>query len=250
MKILFVGDIYGIIGLNYFEKHLKDLKSKYQPNLIIVNGENVAEGRGITEKHYKRLMTLGVSAVTMGNWTFVNNDLLNFIEDSNIVRPANYKNTPGQGFKIINFNGKKVLIINLLGRTFMNANLENPFETIDKILLENEADYIFVDFHAEATSEKLAFAYYVDGRVNAVVGTHTHVQTNDDRKFPKGLLYISDVGMTGSKDGVIGVKKEIVLSRFLTGYAPSNKVAEGACQLNAVFLDLDKEIIEKIRIED
>lgn len=250
MKILFIGDIYGINGLNFFEQNLNALKSEYQPNIIVVNGENIAEGRGITEKLYKKLMTLGVGAVTMGNWTYANYELLDFIEDSNIIRPANFKNAPGQGFKIIKFNDKTVLIINLMGRTFMNANLENPFETIDKILKNHQADYVFIDFHAEATSEKIALAHYLDGRVDALVGTHTHVQTNDDRLFPKGLLYITDVGMTGSREGVIGVEKEIVLSRFLTGYAPKNRVATGKNQLNGVFLDLIKKTIKKIRIED
>lgn len=250
MKILFIGDTYGLYGLDYLLEQLPELKRTYKPNMIIVNGENLAEGRGITEQIYKELMKVNVSAITMGNWTWGNYNLLDFIESSVIIRPANFKEAPGVGYKNIKFNDKNLLVINLLGRTFMNANVENPFETIDNILEKEKADYIFVDFHAEATSEKIAMAHYLDGRVDALVGTHTHVQTNDDRKYPKGLLYITDVGMTGSMDGVIGVEKEIVLRRFKTGYSTGNVVAKGRRQLNGVFLDLTTKKIEKIRIEE
>lgn len=250
MKILFVGDIYGLYGLEFFLEQLPSLKSLYKPNIIIINGENLAEGRGINEQIYKELMKVNVSAITMGNWTYGNQNLLGFIENSVIIRPANFKDAPGVGYKNIKYNDKTLLVISLLGRTFMNANLENPFETIDHILEKEKADYIFVDFHAEATSEKVAMAHYLDGRVNALVGTHTHVQTNDDQIFPNGMLYITDVGMTGSKEGVIGVSKEIVIRRFKTGYSTGNIVAKGKRQLNGVILDLTSKKIEKIRIEE
>ena len=250
MRVLFVGDIYGQPGIDMFEEHLNELKTKYRPNLIIVNGENIKNGRGIDKKIYLQLMKLGVSAVTMGNWTWGNNELLDFIDDSKIIRPANYAKAPGEGFKIINFNDKTVLVISLLGRIFMNANLENPFLVAKEIIANNPADYVFVDMHAEATSEKVALGHYLDGIANAIVGTHTHVQTNDDRMLPNGTLYISDVGMTGSSNGVIGVDKDIVLSRFLTGYSTGNVVATGKRQLNAVFLDLDKKTIDKINIKE
>lgn len=250
MKVLFFGDIYGITGLEMFEEHLKELKNKYRPNLIVVNGENLINGRGINKEIYTRLMTQGVNAITMGNWTWANKDLLNFIDTSNVIRPANYKNAPGSGYKIININDQTILIISVLGRIFMNANLANPFETIEEIINNNKADYILIDVHAEATSEKVAIGHYFDGLVDAIVGTHTHVQTNDDRVLPKGTLYMSDVGMTGPLDGVIGVDKSIVISRFLTGYSGPNEVAKGPRQLNAVYLNLNKKIIEKIRIKD
>jgi|SRR5690554_677587 len=250
MKILFFGDIYGTAGIEMFEEHLKNLKDIYRPNLIIINGENIANGRGINKEIYTKMMMHGVNAITMGNWTWANRDLLNFIDESNVIRPANYKEAPGSGYKIININDKKILIISVLGRIFMNANLANPFEVIDEIITNNKADYILIDVHAEATSEKVAIGHHFDGRVDAVVGTHTHVQTNDERRLPKGTLYISDIGMTGPLDGVIGVEKDIVISRFLTGYSRPNEVAKGPRQLNAVFMNLDKKIIEKIRIKD
>lgn len=131
----------------------------------------------------------------------------------------------------------------------MDANLPNPFLVVDEIIKNNQADYIFVDMHAEASSEKIALGHYLDGRVNAIVGTHTHVQTNDDRLLPKGTLYITDVGMTGPLDGIIGVDKEIAITRFTTGYAKANLVENGKKQLNGVFLDLDKKTIEKIHLE-
>lgn len=249
MRVLFIGDIYGNPGLQIFESKISDLKKQYRPDIIIVNGENIANGRGITKELYLKLMKLNVNAITMGNWTFGNKDIFNFIDDSNLIRPANYLSAPGNGFKIKNINGRKILIVNLLGRIFMDANLPNPFLVVDEIIKNNQADYIFVDMHAEASSEKIALGHYLDGRVNAIVGTHTHVQTNDDRLLPKGTLYITDVGMTGPLDGIIGVDKEIAITRFTTGYAKANLVENGKKQLNGVFLDLDKKTIEKIHLE-
>ncbi|MDY0277054.1 MAG: TIGR00282 family metallophosphoesterase [Acholeplasma sp.] len=250
MKILFIGDIYGDSGIEIFSNKINELKNKYHPNIVIINGENIANGRGITRNIYLQMMKLGVHAITMGNWTWANNDLLTFIEDSVVIRPANFIDAPGKGFKIINFNGKKILVVSLLGRVFMNPNLENPFITLDNIIKNHDADYIFVDFHAEATSEKVALGHYFDGKVSAICGTHTHVQTNDDRLLPNGTLYITDVGMTGPLNGVIGVEQEIVFSRFLTGYSRNNIVASGKKQLNGVFIDIDKKTIEKIHLEE
>lgn len=249
MKIVFIGDIYGEAGFKALKNTLPEIKSKYKPNILIANAENIANGRGITEEIYKDLMKMGFSALTMGNWTWSNYDLFNFIENSNIIRPANYLKAPGVGYKVIKFNEKTLLVINLMGRVYMNPNLTNPFHVAEEIIENNPADYVFIDFHAEATSEKVALGHYLDGRVNAIVGTHTHVQTNDDRVLPKGTLYITDVGMTGPLNGVIGVSKEIVLERFLTGFSRGNVVASGQLELNGVFLDLDKKIIEKIKIK-
>ena len=249
MKILFIGDLYGKAGMDILVEKLPELKSTYKPNIIIVNGENAANGRGITQKIYKELMMLGVHAITMGNWVWGNRELFEFIEDSNIVRPINYGKAPGKGSLKINFNGQTLLIINALGRTFMNANMECPFRTIESIVNEEKADYVFVDFHAEATSEKVALGHYLDGKVHAIVGTHTHIPTADERKLPNGTLYITDVGMTGPINGVIGVTKEIVLDRFLNGFSIPNEVAPGPKQLNAVFMDLNKQTIERIHME-
>ena len=249
MKILFVGDLYGKVGLDMFSNSLPELKEKYKPNIIIVNAENAANGRGITLKIYKELMSLGVHACTMGNWVWGNKELFEFIEDSNVVRPINFREAPGKGALTINFNGKKLLVINALGRTFMNANMECPFITIEKAVESSDADYVFVDIHAEATSEKVALGHYLDGKVNAIIGTHTHVPTADNRVLPKGTLYMTDVGMTGPLNGVIGVQKEIVLDRFLNGFSTPNEVATGPVQLNAVFMDLEKKTIERIHLE-
>lgn len=249
MRVLFVGDIYGDAGLKILLDNLSEIKSDYRPNLIIVNGENAARGRGITESIYKQLMTAGVHMITMGNWTWGNKELYDFIEDANIVRPFNYRQAPGLGYKTINFNGQTLLIINALGRTFMNANLNDPFTGIEAILRQHPADYSLVDIHAEATSEKVALGHYLDGLATAVVGTHTHVPTADNRTLPKGTLYITDVGMTGPLDGIIGVDKDIVINRFLNGFSTPNKVAKGPKQLNAVIMDFNTKTIERIHIE-
>lgn len=249
MKILFIGDIYGQPGIDMLETCLPDLKQTHKPNLIIVNAENAANGRGINKTIYKTLMSMGVSMITMGNWTWGNREIFEFIDEANIVRPCNYKEAPGKGFLTLNYNGKKILIINALGRTFMNASLEDPFTTIKTIIENQKADVCFVDFHAEATSEKVALGHYLDGLADVVVGTHTHVQTADERKLPKGTLYITDVGMTGPLDGVIGVEQDIVLNRFLNGYSTPNQVAEGARQLNGVIIDLNKKTIKRIHMK-
>lgn len=250
MKIVFIGDIYGEQGLKIVKDKLPYIKEKYKPNILIANAENVANGRGITSDIYKEMMKLGFHALTMGNWTWANYELYDFIDNSNIIRPANYAKAPGVGFKKIKFNDKTLLVISLLGRVFMNPNLTNPFITANEIIQNEKADYILIDIHAEATSEKVALGHYLDGKVDAIVGTHTHVQTNDNRKLPKGTLYITDVGMTGPLDGVIGVDREIVLERFLTGFSRANIVASGPLELNGVFLDLDKKTIEKIKINE
>lgn len=249
MKILFIGDIYGRPGLEMISTHLTELKNTYRPNVIIVNAENAANGRGISLKIYKELMSQGIHAITMGNWVWGNRELFEFIDDSNIVRPMNFRNAPGKGFITVNYNGQKLLVINALGRTFMNPNIDDPFTGIDSIIQNEVADFILVDMHAEATSEKVALGHYLDGRVDVVVGTHTHIPTADERVLPNGTLYITDVGMTGPLNGVIGVSKEIVLDRFLNGYSTPNEVAPGAKQLNAVILDLVKKTIQRIHIE-
>jgi len=249
MKILFIGDIYGKPGIEMLTEHLPQLKDDYRPNLIIVNAENASNGRGLSQKNYKEIMSLGVHAMTMGNWVWGNKELFEFIEDSKVIRPFNFRQAPGKGYLTLNFNGQKILVINALGRTFMNANMDCPFIGIDKILEIEKADYTLVDIHAEATSEKVALGHYLDGRVNAVVGTHTHIPTADERVLPNGTLYITDVGMTGPLNGVIGVTKEIVLDRFLNGFSIPNEVAPGPKQLNAVIMDLAKKTIKRIHIE-
>lgn len=249
MKILFIGDLYGKPGLDILTEKMPELKETYKPNLIIANAENAHYGRGINLKIYKELMSLGVHVVTMGNWVWGNKELVEFIEDSNIVRPFNFREAPGKGFLTVNYNNQKVLIINALGRTFMNPQVGCPFTGIDEIIKNNPADFQVIDFHAEATSEKVALGHYLDGRVSAVLGTHTHIPTADERALPGGTLYITDVGMTGPREGVIGVSKEIVLNRFLNGFSTPNEVAQGPKQLNAVMMDLRLKTIKRIHLE-
>ncbi|MGE4319933.1 MAG: TIGR00282 family metallophosphoesterase [Acholeplasmataceae bacterium] len=249
MRILFIGDVYGQRGLDALNLFLPEIKNEYKPNIIIVNGENAANGRGINKKIYKELMSMGIHMITMGNWVWGHKELYEFIDDANIVRPFNFYEAPGQGYKIISYNQKKILVINALGRTFMNGNVENPFLGIKKILEDVACDYSIVDFHAEATSEKVALGHYLDGLASAVVGTHTHVPTADSRTLPKGTLYVTDVGMTGPLDGIIGVDRDIVINRFLNGHSVPNVVASGPIQFNAVLMDLCNKKIKHIHLE-
>lgn len=252
MRILFIGDIYGEPGREILSKELPNLKFKYKPNLIIVNGENAAHGRGITKKIYKEFMEMGIHVITMGNHTFSNYELANFINDEsiNIVRPCNYYNAPGYGYKVINYNDKKVLIINVLARTYLNLSLENPFIAVENILNSVKHDYSFIDFHGEATSEKVAFGHYLDGKADVIVGTHTHIPTADERVLPKGTIYITDVGMTGPLNGIIGVDKDIIIARFINGISEKNQVADGPRWLNGVIIDLNNKKIERIQIKE
>lgn len=251
MKILFVGDIVGECGVEYLIKNLDEIKKTYKINLVIVNGENSSNSNGISQKAYKDLMRAGVCAITMGNHTFSNKDINDLINNNaNIVIPANYPFNPKNGYITIKYNNETVTIINLLGRVFINFPLDCPFKKVKEILENVKSDYYIIDFHAEATSEKISLGYYVDGIKGAVVGTHTHVPTCDERILEKGTMYITDVGMTGPLDGVIGVKKEIIESKFVEGKPIKGIVASGRMQLNAVVLDFDNQKITRINIKD
>jgi len=258
MKILFIGDVYGSPGRAMLEQYLPVLKEEHKPQMIIVNGENAAGGRGITEKIYKQFLSLGVHAVTMGNHTWDQKEIFEFIDDAKyLIRPANFpKNNPGKGIVYVNYNGQEIAVINLQGRTFLSPT-ENPFDIVDELIEEarKRTDIIFLDFHAEATSEKLAMGWYVDGRVSAMVGTHTHVQTADERILPKGTGYITDAGMTGPYDGIIGVDQDIVIRRFKTNLPARFEVAKGAKQLNGVIFKINvetgkAETVKRIMIND
>jgi len=251
MKILFIGDIYGDPGIDYLLENIQNLRQTYQPNLIIANAENAANGRGITKKIYKKLMQAGIALLTMGNHTWKNPDLKNFIEDANIIRPINDGSNLGKGYKIINYNGVHLLVMNALGKAFMNEDYEQPYMMIKTVLDNEKYDYSLLDFHAETTSEKIAMAYFLEGKVDIVLGTHTHVQTNDDRILSNGTLYITDVGMTGPLEGVIGVKKDIIIDRFIHNNSRPNEVATGQRQLNACLFTLSpNKKIEKIHLEE
>lgn len=259
MKILFIGDIVGSPGRDMVSQYLPKLKEKYRPQITIVNGENAASGKGITEKIYKQFLNLDVQAVTMGNHTWNKREIMDFINDAPyLIRPANFpENNPGKGIVYIHVNNVTVAIINLQGRTFLDAH-DDPFKKADELIAQakKKTDIIFIDFHAEATSEKQAFAWYVDGRVSAVVGTHTHTQTADERILPKGTAYITDAGMTGPYDSILGVEKEAVINRFLTNMPVRFEVdTKGRNQLNGCLITIDKSSgvatkIERIIIND
>ena len=228
MKILFVGDVFGSDGVKFLGDNLERIKKEYKVNVVIVNGENAAGGKGITRNIYKDFMKMGVSAITMGNHAFSNKEIEELLnEDLNICVPANYPEYKNKGFVTIKFNDQKITVINVLGRVYMNLPL---------------------DCHGEATSEKKAFGYYIDGIKGAVVGTHTHVQTADECSLEHGTFYISDVGMTGPLDGVIGVDKDVIIERFLTARPTKHVCAKGRMQISAVLLDFDLNKIERIHI--
>ncbi len=252
MRILYIGDIVGKYGLNYLKSKLNYLKQEYKPNLIIVNAENTTNGKGLNFKDYKELMNLNISAITMGNHTYRNSEINDFIENSKIARPMNILNQKGNGYVDINYNGKIITVINLLGTIHMDTNYElaNPFIVVDEFLKKHKSDYVIVDMHAEATSEKLAMAHFLDGRVSAVVGTHTHVQTNDPIVLPNKTLYVTDLGMTGSTTGILGVRKEIIIDRLHLGGKEVFKLDESnICSINGALLVLgEKPSIKLINI--
>ena len=251
MNILFVGDIFGEEGLVFLEKHLPKIKQENKINLVIANGENVTYGKGLHYTHYQRLMKMGICCLTMGNHTFSNQDIKNFIDDANIVRPANLNTKYGKGYKTIRYNDKTITIINLMGRVYHTGALDCPFKELDHILETVKSDYYIVDFHAEATAEKVALGLDFDGKVTAIIGTHTHVPTADERELPNGTLYITDVGMTGPRNGVIGNTKESIIERFRTGVYERAGTEKGVMQINAVVLELGyKNKIKRIHIEE
>ncbi|AXV42530.1 MULTISPECIES: TIGR00282 family metallophosphoesterase [Staphylococcus] len=258
MRILFIGDIVGKIGRNAISTYLPKLKQEYRPTVSIVNAENAAHGKGLTEKIYKQLLREGIDFMTMGNHTYGQREIYEFIDEAKrMVRPANFPSeAPGVGMRIIQINDIKLAIINLQGRAFMQ-DIDDPFKKADELVKEaqNVTPYIFVDFHAETTSEKNAMGWYLDGRVSAVVGTHTHIQTSDNRILPSGTGYITDVGMTGFYDGILGINRDEVIERFITSLPQRHVVPDnGRSVLSGVIIDIDKNgkttNIERILIND
>lgn len=225
------------------QQELGWLRRQYGADLVIVNGENAAERNGITEKQFHALCFAGADVVTLGNHAWANQEIYNFIDrEDAIIRPANYPaGTPGRGYTIVDMGRVQVAVVNLLGNVYVST-LPSPFTMIDDLLNEIKQQgvrHIIIDFHAEATSEKIAFAHYVDGRVSAVLGTHTHVQTADACVLPKGTAYISDVGMTGAIHSVLGVKTELSVQQFVTQIPVRFQHAEGEARLCAAVVELD-----------
>lgn len=243
LRILFLGDIVGRPGRQYAHTILQELVPELKPDLVIANGENATRGRGLSQSSADELYDAGIEIITMGNHTWDQRQIVDFIDgDRRIVRPANYPDgTPGRGFTICRVGTKEVLIINVMGRVYL-SQLNSPFEAIEKILEEHQhISHVVVDIHAEATSEKLAVGWQFAGRVSAVIGTHTHVQTADSQILPGGTAYISDVGMVGPRDGILGMKRDQVLFRMTTHLPTKFEVADGPCQFCAVYFDLDDD---------
>ena len=252
MRVLAVGDIVGENGLKKLRNELPKLIKEQNIDFVIVNGENVAGGMGITHKLFNQIIEVGAHVVTLGNHTWSKKDVFNFIDDKKILRPANYPgNVPGKGHNVYNCKNKKIAVISLLGRTNMGVLAENPFLEADRIMdkIKNQVDVIIVDFHAEASAEKIAMKHYLDGRINIIFGTHTHVQTADEEITEKGTAYITDIGMTGPKDSVIGMDKQASIKRFVTTLPEKYRLAEGECKLNSCLFELDDETCRTNKIQ-
>ena len=242
MRIMCIGDVVGSAGCAFLRQHLHSFKKQQQIDLVICNGENSADGNGVTVRSAEHILASGVDVITLGNHSFRRKEVFPFLDEfPYIVRPFNYpsRDIPGKGWCVIDMGYTTVGVINLMGQQFMDANMDNPFIAADKILSEIDAKIKIVDFHAEATSEKKAMGFYLDGRVSAVYGTHTHVMTADAEVLPSGTGYITDAGMTGVIDSCIGVKKDIIIRRFTTMMPERFEYATGDCKLNCVIFDID-----------
>ena len=243
MKLLLIGDIFGAPGREMILSQVNSIKEEKGIQFMIANGENIAHGNGITQNYYKFLLENHINVVTLGNHSFANHDIYHFIDEAkNLVRPLNMpKGVPGKGYVTIRYNQLLITVFQVMGRTFMNTALVCPCQRTEELLKEVPSDIYICDFHGEATSEKLAFANYFDGRIQVIVGTHTHVQTNDAHLLPKGTMYMTDLGMTGPLDGIIGVDPTPIIKRFLTGMPVRHIPMEtGRKQLNGLIVEINE----------
>ena len=245
MKILAIGDVVGQAGVAYLRANLRKIKQKYSADLLIVNGENAAEIHGIGQNDAEDIFYAGADVITTGNHAFGRYDIYSYLDDEKyILRPANFPGSaPGHGWCIISVAGMRVLVMNLQGNVSMKVTLANPFEVADSILKREAGNYdvAVLDFHAEATSEKLAMGYYLDGRAGVVFGTHMHVATADEQILPKGTGYITDIGMTGPTNGVIGVSADISIRKLMTHMPEHFKVATGQVKARGALFDVDEQ---------
>ena len=252
MRIAMVGDVIGRPGRAAFAKYTAQLRKEKKIDIVIVNGENSAGGKGVTRTSLDELLHAGADIVTSGNHIWDKKDVLEFIDQEPfLIRPANYPDgTPGKGWCVYPWRAKNIGVMNLSGRAFMPP-MDCPFQKVEDILneLKKECDIILLDFHAETTSEKMAMGWYLDGRVNAVVGTHTHIQTADERILPNGTAYITDLGMVGPWDSVLGVKTDIIIQKFTTGMPVRFDLAAGPNVYSAVILDIDETSNKTVGIE-
>ncbi len=244
MKILCIGDVVGSGGCNFLREKLPMLKKQYEIDFTIVNGENSAEGNGILPSSAEHIFASGADVITGGNHTIRRNEIYDTLEENEFVlRPANLPDSlPGKGIALCDLGHTTVAVINLIGTVYMES-MDNPFLKLDSLIKKAEdagAKIIIVDFHAEATSEKRALGFYADGRVTAVFGTHTHVQTNDAQILPQGTAYITDIGFTGVKQSILGVEKEIIISRMKDKLPLRFKNASGECILSGVIIETER----------
>jgi len=242
MKILFFGDIFGRPGRAAVKRFLEENRQKLGVDLVIANSDNVASGRGPTKKTYQEMLEAGVDVLTAGDHIWDQKEVYEIFEqrDCRLMRPLNYpEDVPGRGYVSTTTGGHEVLVVSLLGRVWTAEGLDSPFSTMDELLSERKEKIIIVDFHAEATSEKIAIGHYLTGRVSAVLGTHTHVQTADEKILGEGTAYISDTGQCGPSNSVIGVEKQQSIKRFRTGLPVAFTPAEGPTQINAVLVEID-----------
>lgn len=257
MRILCIGDVVGSIGCEFLRDNLPSLKRVKGIDFVICNGENSADGNGFTPTSARYLFDSGVDAITLGNHAFRRREAYDFLDENKfIVRPANFpeKTTPGTGIINVDTGRRIISIINVMGNAYADNSLNCAFECIDKMLEKAESKIIIVDFHAEATGEKRAMGFYLDGKVSAMFGTHTHVQTSDAQILPNGSGYITDAGMTGTKNSVLGVKSEIIIEKLKTKLPARFDLASGECKMECVMFDIDDNTgkclsAESLRIE-
>ena len=249
LRILFIGDIVGRPGRNAVKAILPTLKEKEKIDFVFANGENLAAGRGMTIEKYREMIDAGIDYFTSGNHIWNNKPFIEYLDDPKIkvLRPENYPSgNPGRGIAEV---GKEIILINLQGRVFMQDDVVDPFSCAQNIVNQYKNKIFIIDFHAEATSEKVALGYYLDGKVAVMLGTHTHVQTSDESILPKGTGYITDIGMTGPKESVLGVDKEIIIEKFLTQLPKSHKVAVGEMIFSAVLVEINIKSKKTIKIK-
>lgn len=256
MKVLILGEIIGRPGRQTVIKVLPAVRKKYKPSLIIANGEHLAGGRGLSLEKVLEMQRAGIDFFTTGNHIWGRKEFINYLDDVDlpVLRPANYPSSvPGRGFQTIKVKKQKILVINLIGRVYFPIHFDSPFEVVDRILKKKNRDIkiVIIDFHAEATSEKVALGKYLDGRTSLVFGTHTHVATSDCQILPGGEAYVTDIGMIGPSDSVLGADYKEVINHFLTQMPWRYRLASGPCLFNALIVDIDgksgkAKTIEKI----
>lgn len=253
MRVLLSGDTVGRPGRKVLQERLADVRRQYEIDFVVANVENAAGGFSITPRIAEELFAAGVDVMTSGNHIFDKREVLDYIErEPRLLRPANYPpGVPGRGYWVGQVKGVPVAVLNLQGRVFMPPSSDDPFRTADEQLavIASQAKVILVDMHGEATSEKIGMGRYLDGRVSAVVGTHTHVQTADEQIMPGGTAYLTDLGMTGPHSGVIGIQSEIIIERFLRGLSPRMENCDGDIKLNGLIVDVDEATGHATRVQ-